>query len=338
MTANLASIIIVNWNGEHLLQECLDSVFSQTYPDFEVIFVDNNSSDNSAEYVSCNYPSVKLISMECNSGFSGGNIEGLKHATGEFIVLLNNDARLSPTWLHIVISTLRSNKDVGFCASKILIDNNHPLIDSVGDSFTTAFNVARVGEHDDEKKHSTGNFVPGACAAAVVYKKEMLDEIGFLDADFFLNHEDTDLNMRAWFAGWKCMFVPEAVVYHKVSASIGKLSDTSVYYFSRNNEWFWLKNVPFGLMIWYLPHRLLYELCSCAFFCLRVGKWRPFLQGKWDALKGVPMILEKRKNLKKLRRLSSHEIRKELLPLVPYLKRQIYKAERGKLPGIETSQ
>jgi len=99
-----------------------------------------------------------------------------------------------------------------------------------------------------------------------------------------------------------------------------------------------LKNVPLGLMIRYLPQKLLYELCSCAFFCLRAGKWRPFLQGKWDALKGVPIILEKRKNLKKVRRLSSHEIRKELLPLVPYLQRQIFKAERGKLPGIETSE
>ena len=139
MIANFASIIIVNWNGEYLLQECLDSVFSQTYPDFEVILVDNNSSDNSVEYVFCNYHTVKVISMEYNSGFSGGNIEGLKHAKGEYIVLLNNDARLSTTWLQSVIFELRSNEKVGFCASKILVDSNRSMIDSVGDSFTTAF-------------------------------------------------------------------------------------------------------------------------------------------------------------------------------------------------------
>lgn len=329
MIAGRASIIIVNWNGENLLQECLDSVFCQTYPDFEVIFVDNNSSDNSVEFVTLNYPAVKLISMDNNTGFAGGNIEGLLHAKGQYIVLLNNDARLTDTWLQCMISKLQSDISVGTCASKIVVDTNRCLIDSVGDSFTTAFNVTRVGEHDDERNHSASKYVSGACAAAVVYKKEMLDDIGFLDSDFFLNHEDTDLNMRAWFAGWKCLFVPDAVAYHKVSASIGRLSDTAVYYFSRNNEWVWLKNVPFVLMIRYLPQRLLYELCSCAFFCLLAGKWRPFLKGKWDAMKGVPMILDKRRKLSKLRRLGAHEIRKDLLPLVPYLRRQLQMTGRG---------
>jgi GT2 family glycosyltransferase len=188
---------------------------------------------------------------------------------------------------------------------------------------------------DEESNYSVRRFVPGACAAAVIYKKEMLDDIGFLDDDFFLNHEDTDLNMRAWLAGWRCMFVPEAVVHHKVSASIGVLSDTSVYYFARNNEWVWLKNVPLGLMIRYFPQRVLYELCSCAFFCLLAGKWRPFLKGKWDAMKGVPMILDKRRKLSKLRRLDAREIRKELLPLVPYLRRQLLMAGHGESRDIE---
>jgi hypothetical protein len=338
MITGLASIIIVNWNGVNLLQECLDSVFNQTYSDFEVILVDNNSSDNSVEYVTLNYPTVNLIPLKNNTGFSGGNIAGLLHAGGQYIVLLNNDARLAETWLQCMISKLQSDKCVGTCASKILTDNNRRIIDSVGDSFTTAFNVTRIGEHDDEKSHSESKYVVGACAAAVIYRREMLDDIGFLDVDFYLNHEDTDLNIRAWFAGWKCLFVPEAVAYHKVSASIGKLSDTAVYYFSRNNEWLWLKNIPLRLMIQYLPQRVLYELCSCAYFCLLAGKWRPFLKGKWDALKGVPMILGKRKKISNLRRLALHEIRKDLFPLVPYLRRQFLLARRGESRDLESKK
>ena len=325
MKTDLASIIIVNWNGVTLLQECLQSVFSQSYLDIEVILVDNNSSDNSVEFVAKNYPAVKLIQLETNRGFSGGNIEGLKCSNGQYIVLLNTDAKLSSTWLHYMVLALQSNDKIGLCASKIIIDNTQ-MIDSIGDCFTTAFNVTRPGEHENENNHLSKRYVSGACAAAVIYKKQMLDEIGFLDADFYLNHEDTDLNMRAWFAGWKCMLVPEAVAYHKVSASIGRLSDTSVYFSSRNCEWVWLKNIPLGLMIRYLPQRVLYELCSCAFYCLLSGKWRPFLKGKLDAIRGIPMILVKRRELGRFRRLAAHEIKKELFPLVPYLKRQLLRS------------
>ena len=148
----------------------------------------------------------------------------------------------------------------------------------------------------------------------------MLDEIGFLDGDFFLNHEDTDLNLRAWFAGWKCLFVPEAVAFHKVSRSIGNLSDTSVYYFSRNVEWVWIKNVPLSLMFRFLPQRIVYGVSSFVYYCLMKGKWRSFLKGKLDAVAGLPVMIRKRRVLQRLVRLSSGEIRAGLVPLSRYLK------------------
>ncbi|CAG0956438.1 glycosyltransferase family 2 protein [Geobacter sp.] len=318
----IVSIIIVNWNGRELLVDCIDSVLRQTYANYEIILVDNGSCDDSVSFVNHTYPSVKTVSLADNAGFTGGNIAGYRFSSGDYIVLLNNDARLTDQWLEHMVSAVESDPAVGFCSSKIIIDGT-TLIDSAGDEFTSAFTGTKIGEYEDESFHTQARQVPGACAAAVVYKREMLEDVGFLDPDFFLNHEDTDLNMRAWLAGWKCLFVPQAVVYHKVSASIVPMSDTAVYYFSRNNEWVWLKNVPLGLMLKSFPQRLIYEVSSFGFFCILAGRWRPYLRGKRDALAGIPAMLRKRSEVQRLRKLSTHEISAGLLPLSLYLKRRL---------------
>ena len=323
----LVSIIIVNWNGRSLLDECLSALDDQTYRNFEIIFVDNGSQDDSLAFVREKFPFVIIVALESNRGFTGGNIAGYQVARGEYIVLLNNDASLCERWLEYMVAALELDHLIGFCSSKIIISGTS-MIDSAGDTFTTAFTGTKIGERADVSRFSSRVQVPGACAAAVIYRREMLDDIGFLDDDFFLNHEDTDLNMRAWLAGWPCLFVPEAVVQHKVSASIGTLSDTSVYFFARNNEWVWIKNVPLPFLILNLPQRVLYELASFCYFCLSKGKWRPFLKGKWHAVLGVPKMLGKRRQQSALRRLNEQQIRGGLVPLGQYLRRQLM-AGRG---------
>ena len=314
----LVSIIIVNWNGRELLQECLNAVLLQTYTHHEIVLVDNDSHDGSVEYVRTNYSQVKIISLSENTGFTGGNIAGYAVATGDFIVLLNNDAVMTERWLEEMVNTLLSDASVGFCSSKIIITGTNK-VDSVGDTFTTAFSGTKMGEYEPESNFNESRLVPGACAAAVIYKREMLDQIGFLDEEFFFNHEDTDLNLRAWLSGWKCRFVPDAVVYHKVNASVGELSDTGVYYFSRNNVWVWIKNTPTGFMLRCLPQRILYEICSFAFFCIKKGKWKPFLRGKLDAVIKIPIMLKKRRDIQKIVRLSRSEIESGLMPITKYL-------------------
>lgn len=320
----LVSIIIVNWNGRSLLQECLEAVMRQSYVHYEVLLVDNASHDGSVEYVRTAYPQVQIIPLSENTGFTGGNIAGLLEAGGEYIALLNNDAVLTDHWLEVMVNSLRSDDSIGFCSSKIIIAGTD-LVDSVGDTFTTAFTGTKMGEYEPEHGFTERRQVPGACAAAVIYKRSMLDQIGFLDEDFFFNHEDTDLNLRAWLSGWKCLFVPEAVVYHKVNASVGELSDTGVYYFSRNNVWVWIKNTPAPFMIRYLPQRIIYELSSCAFFCLKKGKWGPFLRGKKDAIKKIPLMLRKRRAVQKMVRLRHEEIKAGLMPISRYLVQRLQK-------------
>lgn len=315
---HLVSIIIVNWNGRHLLQRCLESVFSQTFQDFEVILVDNSSVDDSLEYVASVFPQVRLFPLNENTGFTGGNNEGLLHAEGLFIVLLNNDAYLERNWLECMVSAMVSDSRLGSCASKILIDDTD-MLDSAGDLFTTAFTGTKLGELQKESNFTERRPIAGPCAAAAIYRRTMIEQIGFFDDDFFLNHEDTDLNMRAWLAGWRCQFVPDAVAYHKVSSSIGNLSDTSVYYFSRNSLWVWAKNIPFPLMLRFLPQRIFYEMTSFIIFCIIHGKWLPFMRGKWDTLKGMPSILRKRKQQHNLIKLTNKEIANELIPITKYL-------------------
>jgi len=318
----LVSIIIVNWNGLHLLDACISSLLAQTYKNFEVILVDNSSHDNSVAYVNQAYPFVITESLDTNRGFTGGNIVGYRISRGDFIVLLNNDACLCDRWLELMVDAMESDPRIGSCSAKILIEGTD-LIDSVGDVFTTAFTGTKLGEHQNTNCYNEPVYVSGACAAAVMYRRSMLQDIGFLDNDFFLNHEDTDLNMRSWLAGWKCLFVPDAVAFHKVSASIGTLSDTAVYYFTRNNVWVWIKNVPFLLMLKYLPHRVVYEISLFVFFCIMQKKWKPYLRGKRDALLGVPAMLNKRKQIQGLVRLHTDEIEKSLVPITSYLLKRV---------------
>lgn len=323
----LVSVIIVNWNGRHFLRECLDSVLAQNFADFEVIVVDNGSSDDSIEFLRENYRTVRLVCLSENRGFTGGNVAGYAIAQGRFIALLNNDTRVDCNWLKHLVGAIETNPDIGICASRIIIDGTD-LIDSAGDIMTTAFSGTKEGHRQPSAHFGESRIVHGGCAAAILYRRSMLDQIGFLDDDFFFNHEDTDLNLRAWLAGWKCLYVPEAIVYHKVNASVGVMSDFGVYHFARNTVWVWVKNLPIGFMVRSLPQRVIYELSSFVYFCLVKGKWRPFWRGKYDALRGIGKMWRKRKDILPLVRLRYGDVADELIPIGKYLLHRLKPANK----------
>lgn len=314
------SFIVVNWNGEDFIKECLDSLVQQSASDFEIILVDNCSTDNSVALVGQHFPEVVLVELDKNYGFAGGNNRGYQYATGEYIALVNNDVVLCPEWLARMVETLEADERTGCCAAKVIIAGTNN-IDSIGDIFTNAFSGTKHGEFESAQKFQTPKQMHGACAAAAIYRRKMIEEIGFFDEDFFLNHEDTDLNMRIWLAGWKCLFVPEAIAYHQVNRTIGTMSYTSVYHFSRNSLWVWVKNTPFRFLLLYLPQRIIYEIFAFALFCLHHGKWAAYFKGKYDCLKGVPRMIRKRRSVQ--RRLASGKIRQDLLPITRYVAQKI---------------
>jgi len=298
---------VPNWNGESLVKVCLGSLLYQSRGGAEVIFVDNGSTDRSVSYVKNLFPSVKVIELSENRGFTGSNTAGLQIASGDFIALINNDAYAERQWLENLLEPMFDDPRIGICASKILL-NGTERVDSIGVGLTTAgvgFNretgkIGRLFNHPE--------FFFGACGAAVLYRRRMLEEIGFLDDDFFLYDEDTDLSFRAQLAGWKCVYVPSAVVYHKGNATAGRLSDTHVYYHTRNLEFVWLKNTPAGLMLRFAHHKLIQEIGAFCYLCLRHGKWQAFFRAKRDAIRMSPSMWRKRKWIQSKRRVSNRYI------------------------------
>lgn len=310
MQKKLVSIIIVNYNGERIIGTCLDALTKQSYEDFEVIIVDNSSCDGSLNEIhrfieeNLSAKQVKVISTKENIGFARGNIEGLKHVRGEYVALLNPDAIADRQWLEELVCALDLHSEVGICASKMIVHGSN-VIDSAGDGYASSLKGFKRGEGEDAERFNQCGYVFGACAGAALYRKRMIEEIGFLDEDFFLIHEDTDLNYRAQLAGWKVLYVPSAIVYHKVRSIIGNMSDIAVYYTLRNSEFVRVKNLPIGVLLKCLPELIIGAVTEFIYFGLKHKNFILFFRAKIDALRGLPGMRKKRAEIMKNRRAST---------------------------------
>lgn len=246
MPAIRVSVIIVNWNGKAFLDECLTSLQSQSFRCFEVILVDNGSTDGSCEHVNTLYPWVQIVRLQVNSGFATGNNTGYERSQGEFIVTLNNDTKVTSDWLAELVKIADSDQNAGMVASCICQYRNPELIDSIGvricaDGMSRgAYRLQKLVETDC--KDGDEVLVPSACAA--LYKRKMIEEIGFFDDDFFAYCEDTDLGLRGRLAGWKALLAKNAIVLHKYSMTCGEFSPFKLYLVERNHYWLALKCLP----------------------------------------------------------------------------------------------
>ncbi|MCK9405189.1 MAG: glycosyltransferase family 2 protein [Methanothrix sp.] len=290
----LISVIVLNYNGKGFLNSCLSSLASQTYSDFEVIVVDNGSRDGSPEYIEENYPWVRLAKNDENLGFAGGTNVGIRAAKGEFIITLNNDSRADSRFIEELIKPM-ADPEVGVCAAKMLFPDGR--INSAGICISRSGAAWDRGMFEpDRGQYEFVEEVFGACAGAALYRREMLDEIGLFDEDFFLYLEDVDLAFRARLAGWKCLYVPGAWVIHHHGGTAGVGSDLAVYYGNRNIVWYPIKDFPFRLLITSLPFIVARNLAVIPYYALR-GQGGVILKSKLDALKGVVKMMEKRKDV-----------------------------------------
>jgi GT2 family glycosyltransferase len=290
---------IVNYNGNNLTTDCLRAVGRQSLTDFEVIIVDNASRDNSLDEIKnflAEHPlthPVKIIPLSRNAGFAGGNLAGLDYSDAEYIALLNNDTEPEESWLRNLVEAMEECADIGICASK-MIDVRTNVIDSACDGYSTLLKGYKRGEGEDSRRYDKQEYVFGACAGAALYRRKMLEQIGFLDEDFFLIHEDTDLNFRAQLAGWKVMYVPTALVYHKVRATIGHMSDMAVYYTLRNIEFVRIKNISLPLFIRCFLEFSLGTISELMYFAFKHGKMRLYLKAKMDVMRMLRIMFGKR--------------------------------------------
>ncbi len=241
----LVSIIIVNWNAEKYLKKCIDSLFEQTYKNFEIIVVDNASTDNSVEFIEKNYPQVHLIKNKKNLGFAEGNNIGITHSKGEHVALFNPDAVAEKNWLEKLIFELENSKKVGGTVGKMMYLSNEFGKDAVFCTWSkiNPYSAIPYNFYDNEPK-SKVDYLSGA---AMVVKKEIIKKIGMLDPGYFLYWEETDWCARMIRAGYDLIYVPTAVAWHAISVLLD--SDKKIYFMERNRIRFAIKNFDIN----YLP-------------------------------------------------------------------------------------
>jgi GT2 family glycosyltransferase len=324
------SVIVVNWNRAGLLECCLRSLERQSDVDFEIIVVDNGSTDPSLDVVkhfkqNSRIP-VEVIENESNRGFCAANNQGIAVAAGEYIALLNNDAEADAGWLGAMYRELRVRPSFGMIASKILVHEDSRKIDKAGHLiYPDGQNRGRGSGEIDRGQYDRVEEVlwPDGCAA--LYRKSMLDEIGGFDEDLFAYGDDAELGLRARIAGWRCLYVPDAVVRHHRGSTLGLLSSRRLVLIERNRLLLAIRHFPLSLL-----------LLNGFYWIARVaaGSWAG-IRGKGEAgrfpgvkgklriaaalLKGVgaaialaPRTIRKRRRAKPIRRLSSKQI-KQLL-------------------------
>lgn len=292
--APLVSIIIVNYNGIRFLKPCLDSLIAQSYRPIEIILVDNGSSDGSVKFVKENYPAVRVIENQENYGFAKANNIGIRVARGTLIATLNNDTKVMPGWVEALVKAVTSGERIGMCASKMLFMNKPGIIDSTGVCFSRSGACWDRGMFErDDGQYGKMEEVFGPCAGAAIYKKEMLDEVGLFDEDFYAYMEDADLAFRGRLAGWTCLYVPAAVVYHVHGGSFGYDTPNTIYYGNRNIIWNVVKNYPMTMLITSLPFVICRNMAVIPYYAIR-GYGIPILRSKIDAIKGVPRMFARR--------------------------------------------
>lgn len=304
---NAIDVITVNWNGKDFISQCISSLNEQNYKTLKTVIVDNGSTDGSADLFHKNDKAFQVISLPRNLGFAIANNIALRNTESQYVALLNNDAIAHPLWIQTILNSLQRHPQAGFAASKMIFASDPDTIDRVGDAYTVAGTAMLRGRGQPAEAFSSLEWIFGACAGAAIYRTDMLKDIGLFDEDFFLLYEDVDLSFRAQLKGYKCLYVPDAIVYHKGSASIGHDSPTSVYYSHRNLEWVYIKNMPASLIpLTIVPH-LIYVFASFLFFVSR-GRGKEFIRAKRDALKGLPRMLRKRRAIQGSRRVSDRYI------------------------------
>lgn len=316
------TVIVVTWNRRRLLEECLESLRGQTFQDFETIVVDNASDDGTRELLESRQDGrTRVIRNTANRGFCAANNQGIRAARGEFVALLNNDAAAEAGWLAALAAALDADPAAGMAASKIVRYDDPQIIDKTGHTiYFDGQNHGRgTGARDSGRYEGLRDTAwPDGCAA--LYRRAMFNRIGAFDEDFFAYADDAELGLRARIAGWTAVFVPEAVVRHRIGSSLGQYSLERLYLIERNRIWLAAKLFPLPLFLL----NPVFTAFRCVFFGAGVFLYRGglyaasrklsiftllkcLLRAHVSGLLGLPRMLAKRKEIERLRKLNRWE-------------------------------
>ena len=323
MKLPLVSIIIVTWNSASNLTSSLSALSRQTFQNFEIVLVDNGSTDGTLDALKWEQFDLDMVveRLDRNLGFAAANNLGAQRARGRWLVLLNTDAFPEPNWLEQLLRAANNNPLYASFSSRQLQAESPEFLDGAGDSYHVSGLAWRNGlSYPSHEYGLDTKELFGPCAAAAMYLREAFLEVGGFDEDFFSYFEDIDLGFRLQLKGYRCLYVPEAVVHHIGSATFGERSDFAFYHSHRNLVWTFVKNMPSTLLWRYLPMHLIANLIYVLYYTIR-GRGKVLWQAKYDALKDLPKFIRKRRELQKNSRVSSDELMKVMQHgwLQPYL-------------------
>lgn len=248
------TIVTINYNQVLVTCALLDSLRKLTYPNVEVVVVDNHSAEDPRPWIGEKYPEVKLLVSEENLGFAGGNNLGIRASTGKYVLFLNNDTEVDPGFLEPLVALFESNPMAGIASCKILYFNSGDTIQYAGSTRIDPFTgrSKRIGYLEkDNGQHNQLRETDLAHGAAMMVPRRVIDQVGMMPEFFFLYYEEVDWCESIKRAGYKVYFVPDSRVYHKESMSIGKGSTLKTYYMTRNRLLYMRRNTTgFRKLTW----------------------------------------------------------------------------------------
>jgi GT2 family glycosyltransferase len=305
-----ASVIVVNYNGMSHLDACISSVLKQSYTNFEVIFVDNNSSDGSLEYARKKFPNLTFVINDENLGYAGGINSGLTHATSEYIAPLNIDTEVAPNWLGTMIAFLDENPQAGAVTPKVLLFDDRTKINAMGlNIHITGLGFCRnLGKKDDISIIPEN--VSGVSGCSYLIKREILEEMGGAPQECFMGNDDVIVSWLLRLMGYEIYCVPEAVVYHKYKL---KMNPDKLYSLEKNRQALLLYSLKPSTIVVYFPIIAAVEVLIIGYALLR-GK--AYLRAKFGALRSLGKdknyIKEKGVQIQKIRRISDFRLFRNL--------------------------
>jgi GT2 family glycosyltransferase len=290
------TVAVLSYDGRHLLEVILPSLVAQRFRDFEVVVVDNGSTDGTEAWLRAQWPEIELIRLPQNVGVTPALNVCAGAGRGELVGLFNNDLELDPDCLGELVGALRANPSAGWASTKLLNFQRRDVIDGAGDVFTWSGTAGRRGHGErDVGQYDDPCAIFGACGGAAVYRRSALQRVGPFDEDFFAYYEDVDWNLRAQLAGFDCRYVPTAIAYHMGSATTGGgATDFAQYHMWRNAIWVLAKDLPAAALARHAPRLAVHQAANLA-LAIKGRTVRLWLSAVIDALRGIPKMLRKRR-------------------------------------------
>jgi len=305
-----ASVILVNYNGMPHLDTCIPSVLQQSYANFEVIFVDNNSTDGSLDYARSKFPDLIFVGNKENLGYAGGINSGLTHATGDYIAPLNIDTEVAPNWLAVMVAFLDENPHIGAVTPKILLLNDRSKINAKGLNIHIAgLGFCRALGSEDSDSVIPEN-VPGISGCSYLIRRQLLEQMGGAPGWCFMGNDDVIISWLLRLMGHEIYCLPESIVFHKYSL---KMSPDKLFTLEKNRQILLLSTLRPLTLLACLPVSLAIEL-MITIYCLTKG--RSYIRAKFAALASLgrerTTIRQRRHQYQPLRRISDFRLFKDL--------------------------